>query len=354
MSLRSSAGLAVVVFVLVIASAVYPQDAQMSLIRGAQALDESSAVVYTGNRIFMTHDKGATWAEMPLELGVGGRMAAVHFSDASTAMAVIVGGRSVTVLTISADGSARAGSTVPVAADDLAEAALDDIKIEGRAGILTLAIRLESSSNFERRVRYSSNDGGLSWTRAGSESVSNTDKENASFRGLGQRLPAGEAIVQASTSGGTTWLLTQSGECFSTKSACTQQTRIRLGDGTDVTPPQIAELARTERETLSRAAVPMFALGPGGTIRTSLNRGFDKCQAGSVAEMQAWWNASPLYDTNIYFSGRNRACKVQPLSTTWTDQVTAMGWGLIPTVVGYQSPCTASTTAVRSATRSRL
>jgi hypothetical protein len=93
----------------------------------------------------------------------------------------------------------------------------------------------------------------------------------------------------------------------------------------------------------------MFAMPPGGSTRTSLNRGFDKCQAGSVAQMQLWWDNSPLYDSNIYMSGRNRACPTQPFNNNpaWIDQVSAQGWGLIPTVVGYQSPCTASTTTAK-------
>ncbi len=78
---------------------------------------------------------------------------------------------------------------------------------------------------------------------------------------------------------------------------------------------------------------------PGGATRISLNRGFDKCTAATVGQMQTWWNTSPHYDSNIYISGRNRACSQAQLTASWVDQVSAMGWGLIPTVVGYQSPC---------------
>jgi Domain of unknown function (DUF1906)/FG-GAP-like repeat len=348
MNFRSYAGLAVAAFVLLLASTTLAQDAQMSLVRGAQALDARSAVAYTSIQMFVTRDKGDTWQAMPLEMGVGERIASVHFSSALDGTIVIVGGVTpVKVATVSADGTEWTKRAVPIGADDLAEAVLDDIVIESRGGTLSLAIRLTSSSNFERRVSYRSNDGGLSWTRTSSESVPNSPRARSAFENLGARLPTGEGIVQTSTNGGTTWIVTQSGECFGVKSSCIQQTRLRLVDGRDVTPPQIRELWANEREMVSRSATPMFALGPGGTTRTSLNRGFDQCTAGSVAQMQAWWNNSPLYDSNIYFSGRNRACKVQPLSTTWIDQVTAMGWGLIPTVVGYQSPCTASTTTAK-------
>ncbi|MEP6944411.1 MAG: glycoside hydrolase domain-containing protein [Acidobacteriota bacterium] len=348
MSPRSLAGLAAAAFVLIFASATLGQGPQMSLIHGAQAIDVRSAVAYTNTEMFVTRDRGASWGVMPLGIDPGQRIASVHFSDVSDGLIVIVGGSSpVTVASISADGTESQRSAVPVAADDLAEAALDDIIIGAHGWTLTLAIRLTSSSNFERRVYYSSEDGGHSWTRAGSDSVPGGSSESSEFKSLATHLPSGEGIVQISTIGGTTWLLTQSGECFGVKSTCVQQTRLRLGDGTDVTPPLVTELFNTEREMTRRGAAPMFAVGPGGTTRTSLNRGFDKCQAGSVAQMQLWWDNSPLYDSNIYFSGRNRACASQPLTTTWINQVTAMGWGLIPTVVGYQSPCTASTTTAK-------
>jgi hypothetical protein len=62
--------------------------------------------------------------------------------------------------------------------------------------------------------------------------------------------------------------------------------------------------------------------------------------------MQIWWDNSYHFDSNIYFSGRARACPNQPFTSdpAWIDQVSAMGWGLIPTVVGYQSPCSVSST----------
>jgi hypothetical protein len=63
--------------------------------------------------------------------------------------------------------------------------------------------------------------------------------------------------------------------------------------------------------------------------------------------MQIWWNTSPFYDSNIYISGRNRGCAQPQLSAAWVSQVSAMGWGLIPTIVGYQAPCSVSTNAAK-------
>jgi hypothetical protein len=111
----------------------------------------------------------------------------------------------------------------------------------------------------------------------------------------------------------------------------------------EITPPPIKELARTEELTAREMATPMFAVPPGGSTRFSLNRGFDKCTAATAAQMQLWWDNSPLYNANIYISGRNRACSQPQLTSAWVNQVSAMGWGLIPTIVGYQAPCSVCT-----------
>jgi hypothetical protein len=63
--------------------------------------------------------------------------------------------------------------------------------------------------------------------------------------------------------------------------------------------------------------------------------------------MQTWWDNSYFFDANIYMSGRNRACSQPQLTAAWVDAVTNQGWGLIPTIVGYQSPCSVSTSSVK-------
>lgn len=81
----------------------------------------------------------------------------------------------------------------------------------------------------------------------------------------------------------------------------------------------------------------------GGTYPTytSVHMGFDQCSAGTSARMQTWWTYSPYYDTNVYIGGVNRACPQPNLSSTWVRRVTGQGWGLIPTWVGPQAPCSA-------------
>ena len=59
---------------------------------------------------------------------------------------------------------------------------------------------------------------------------------------------------------------------------------------------------------------------------------FDACSAPSVTSMQAW-RQSPYVAVGIYTSGSMRACPFQG-GTSWINQVTAQGWGLIPIHVG--------------------
>lgn len=71
-------------------------------------------------------------------------------------------------------------------------------------------------------------------------------------------------------------------------------------------------------------------------------RGFDTCQAPSMAAMRAWRASSPYRAVGIYFGGRARACAVQHnLSRSWVRQNSAAGWSMLPIYVGSQSPCVA-------------
>ncbi len=194
-------------------------------------------------------------------------------------------------------------------------------------GRLEVSFRITTSSNFSGVVRYVSADDGHTWR----------------FAEKRVDLRASDDPVEKRSGN---WTIITEGTCAGFKTGCVQETRILAG-AAEITPPQIVELARIEKEKARSEVIPMFALPPGGSTRISLNRGFDKCTAGSIAQMQIWWDNSPHYDANIYMSGRNRACSQPTLTAAWVDQVTAMGWGLIPTIVGYQSPCTASATTVK-------
>jgi hypothetical protein len=66
---------------------------------------------------------------------------------------------------------------------------------------------------------------------------------------------------------------------------------------------------------------------------------FDTCTAPTAATMRSW-RSSPYRAIGVYTSGPERACQRQPnLSREWVNQVSAMGWKIIPIDVGRQAPC---------------
>jgi len=300
-----------------------------SRIKNIQAFDAGSGIAYTNDSLFRTDDGGETWRELTVQASRNHRIAAVFFEDRNSGSALLVNpqsGRLDFAQTIDG-GQTWTRTPITLRSEDMAEADLEYATLRAlRNGLLTLEFRIPTSSNFSGVVRYESGNNGGSWEFAG-RSVFMRGSDEASEKRSGL------------------WSLITEGNCSNFKTGCVQETRI-LTNGQDITPSQIKEIARVEKEKASRESqkVPMFASAPGGSTRISLNRGFDKCTAAPASQMQIWWDNSPFYDANIYMSGRNRACSQPQLTAAWVNQVSQMGWGLIPTIVGYQSPCTASAT----------
>lgn len=290
------------------------------------SIDRNGAfgITATAERVWITYDSGASWDQAGIRLGVTETIVAACAAD---------GGR---VLTNSSAGIFVVGLNDGGRSQVIApEAYTSPMSLECSGSSLTVEVAAETSSNFYIRAIVESNDGGTTWF------VERISEEQP--RANAVHILAGDSVISSKDG----WRLTQSGQCFGFKSGCVQETRLFNENAREITPPQVKALAIEARDAARRNASSQFAAPPGGNTRISLNRGFDKCQAGSISQMQTWWNNSPHFDSNIYFSGRNRACPSQPLNTTWIDQVTAQGWGLIPTVVGYQSPCTVSTTSAK-------
>ena len=191
-------------------------------------------------------------------------------------------------------------------------------------GELELTFRLPTSSNFTGFVKYVSPDGGTSWQLTEREIDIRTNDE-------------GESAIEVDGI-----RLETNGSCAGFKTGCVQESKITFG-GNDITPPHVKQNLEKAKTDIALESIAMFAAPPGGSTRISLNRGFDKCTAAPASQMQAWWNTSWFYDSNIYISGRNRGCTQAQLTASWVDQVSTQGWGLIPTIVGYQSPCINST-----------
>jgi len=297
-------------------------------IKNIAVTGNETGFVVTETSIFRTDNGGVTWSE--LTLPGEARIASALFELDRTGIVIRWNQAGLELARTADGGETWAVSRIELENLDQTDALRESAVISRNNGILTLTLRVPTSSNFEGNAIYTSADGGLTWA----------------FEGTSVELAGGADRASELASGN--WTVKTDGRCEGFKTGCYQESRLVIG-GADKTPPQIREANDAVRLAAKAEAArqPMFALPPGGNTRISLNRGFDKCVAGSVAQMQTWWNTSPHFDSNIYFSGRNRACPSQPVNTTWIDQVTAMGWGLIPTVVGYQSPCTSSATTVK-------
>jgi len=78
-------------------------------------------------------------------------------------------------------------------------------------------------------------------------------------------------------------------------------------------------------------------------------QGFDGCQEQpfpnpprqpTVTEMQRFWPGSPYYTFFVYLGRSGWAyCGPGGVDSSWVDQVTNVGWSLVPIWVGLQAPC---------------
>lgn len=319
--------LTVLVFAFLFAISIFASETDAetaSRIAGVQQITATVGIVHTKTRLYRTVDGGATWNVLGLD---GGTIAGVKFADARNGWAVVYDRLSEQLVLANTKDGGYSWETRSAAASIFGEDTYFDkatLHIAGKN--ITATFRIPTSSNFEGRVVFRTDDGGLTW------------------------MPV-ERVIEKRTSDdpqpliSRNWTVTTDGSCANLKRGCYQESSVVTQQGRDITPSEIRQAAAAARFDAERqVATELFLLPPNGSVRTSLNRGFDKCTAGTIAQMQTWWNASPLYDANIYISGRNRGCSQAQLNANWVNQVSAMGWGLIPTIVGYQSPCIASTT----------
>ncbi len=303
-----------------------PDAEAASLIAGVQRISATVGIVHTKTRLYRTDDGGATWNALPL---TGGVIAGVKFTDVRNGSAVVydrIGEQLGLAKTLDGGYSWEMRS---VEARTFGEDTyLDEASLQITGETVTATFRIATSSNFDGRAVFRTNDGGMTWTQI--ERVIEKRRNDDP-----RQMRSGD------------WTVTTAGSCADAKRGCFQETSLS-NNGRDITPPEINQAATVARLNAERtASTEVLLLPPNGSVRTSLNRGFDKCTAGTIAQMQTWWNASPLYDSNIYISGRNRGCSQPQLTAAWVNSVSTMGWGLIPTIVGYQSPCSVCTTCAK-------
>jgi hypothetical protein len=299
------------------------------LIIGINTFDKDSGIAFTDRQIFRTDDNGLTWRTITPLIKRDSKIVNSIFLNRNIGFAMI----SSTNFGILQFAKTENGggfwkvNPIELRLQDVFEADLQTISIESEnqdgSGQILLSIRSQTSSNFFGKLYYESVDGGISWKFV-SQNVSPRDSD----------------IAQNTEP--TRWKLETTGNCLGFKTGCTTESQI-VFKGKDVTPPEVKELSRIEREKAKVENQRTMFLPPAGNTRISLARGFDKCTAATTTQMQTWWNNSPFYDANIYMSGRNRGCSQAQLNQAWVNTVTAQGWGLIPTIVGYQSPCSICT-----------
>jgi|CXWL01.1.fsa_nt_gi hypothetical protein len=317
-----------IVFALQLAASIIalePDVEAESRIVGVQQISGSVGIVFTKARLYRTDDGGGTWNALPL--ADEGVIAGVTFTNTRRGWAVVfdrVGEQLVLALTKNGGYSWETRSAVARVFGE--DTYLDEASMHASGETVTITFRVPTNSNFEGRAVFRTNDGGITWTPL-ERSIEKRHNDES------------QAIASRN------WSVKTGGSCADTKRGCFQESTLIESNGRDITPPAIKQAATVARlDAERRAATEVLLLPPNGSVRTSLNRGFDKCTAGTIAQMQTWWNNSPLYDSNIYISGRNRGCSQAQLNANWVNQVSTMGWGLIPTIVGYQSPCSVCTT----------
>ena len=333
------------------------QISRSSQIKDIQLFGEKSGIAYTSDTLFRTDDNGETWRGILLPRKSIETISGVSFLNETIGWVILADRQNSRFEIAKTQDSGDSWTRMPMNLRpvDLQETDFENVSIEiADEFSMKLTLRLASGSSFKRKAVYLTNDGGQTWNFKSGDATKPSEY-HAGFKELAMseihsnfKLPEEESIIKSTIGNNSAWLITSSGNCEGFKVGCIQATKIykhwEINDVKEITPPPIKELSRIEKEQAKLAASnSVFAQPPNGTTRVSLNRGFDKCTAATAAQMQTWWNNSPFYDVNIYLSGRNRGCSQPQLTAVWVNAVTTQGWGLIPTVVGYQSPCSVCT-----------
>lgn len=76
-----------------------------------------------------------------------------------------------------------------------------------------------------------------------------------------------------------------------------------------------------------------------GTVGILNAPALDQCHLPTVDQMQTWWNNSPYRITNVYIGGGLLLHDCSVPDRNWIEAVRNQGWGMIPTWVGPQAPC---------------
>ncbi|MFN2391630.1 MAG: glycoside hydrolase domain-containing protein [Pyrinomonadaceae bacterium] len=302
---------------------------KFSQLKAIHVFGEKSGIAYTKVELWQTDNNGESWRKIKLPRNVFQTISTAYFLDEMQGAVILTDGKSLELVKTNNGGQTWDKNSIAVRQEDLSEADLENAVLEYTDQYnLLIRLRLPTSSNFTGEILYRTRDGGMTWEFI-DRSISKRDSD----------------VETEKTS---RWTLKFEGNCEGYKIGCFNETKIFFGTK-EITPPEIKELNRLKKENAKTQAQNTMS-APGGSTRISMNRGFDKCTAAPVNQMQIWWDTSPFYDSNIYISGRNRGCSQPQLTRAWVEQVSGMGWGLIPTIVGYQAPCSVCTNCQKHST----
>ena len=275
------------------------------------------------DQLYSTHDSGLTWARVEIKPPVNDAVPAFDlpvFQNANEGMLPVTftgGDRSVLAIyrTNNAGETWSFSSSLPVSEP------------------LPAGITVPSATLPDALLAATSSDLSLTILKHGK-----AVRKTPAVATAQTRAHIGAVSFTSETSG---WLLVVDGGCEDFKQRCKQTSRLfATNDGgaslTEITPKSSPKIQPNEAGQTDVVGIQ--------SVRTSTHKGFDKCTAATVSEMQNWWTNSPYFDSNIYIGGVNRGCSQANLTSSWVSQVFSQGWGLIPTWVGPQATCTTCTT----------
>jgi photosystem II stability/assembly factor-like uncharacterized protein len=325
--------------------------------RGYVIAREPSSSNFSFARLYATADGGATWQELarPPAMGV--------LKFASAAQGWLLGGADGRSLYQTMDGgvswqrvtaleSDRGDATASRAADSTTAWALP-VMLNGRVVVAALTTTESTQaasalpqmlSQFEldaqgiayplARASVHARTGNVRLVNADASIVITGDVRAITPLTRGKTPlnilvePSGTA-AQVSERDGARWVLTTDNFCGGKRDCVVMQQLASVDAGglaDNIAAPETSQLrSSTEAGELKR-------------VVQSTRRGFDACEAQAISTLQTWFTASPFRDVNFYMGGRNRACSQTRLTASWLTQAMDIGWYLIPTWVGYQSP----------------
>lgn len=293
-----------------------------------------SGWILTPNHLYITSDEGGAWSEAGPSPGSGAFLAADFLSDGNGWLVVTEAGSNEPATLALAQTtdlgdhwSARSLSLPTLDDSGLPVAELELDLSTPEAGVLRA--RFASSSNFERRSEWRTEDGGLTWAVTGATEIA------ASATG------AHVAVYLANGASG--WRIEHSGACSENGATrtCEQSTALletQDGGRTWRPIPLPAELRGVRTWTVAGSDVAA-AGAPGGRTMIAEGQGFDKCEAATLDQLYQWRSSSPYSAVNLYIGGSLRACKNLGLNAEYLRSAYGIGWSFIPTWVGPQAPC---------------